>query len=311
MAVGRVEAGQRPQARARKGRPLGASSWTPYLFLVVPLALFLMWVIGPLFYSFYLSLTDWDGISAPKLVGLANYRRLFDDPIFYTAIWNNVKWLISFITVPVVMGLALAMALNRDIPGARLIKAIFYSPYILSLVVVGLIFGWIYLPAGGLLNSTLSALGLGALNKGWLSDKSLATWCIIAAAVWRQVGYVMTLYLAGLQGVDPSLVDASKVDGANSWQAFRHVILPLLNPVTVVVVVISIIDSLRSFDLVYIMTRGGPANASTVMANFMYIEAFNNYNMGYAASIAVILFLITSIFIFIYLARVMATEMEY
>ncbi len=311
MAVGRVEAGQRPQATARKGRPLGASSWTPYLFLVVPLALFLMWVIGPLFYSFYLSLTDWDGISAPRLVGLANYRRLFDDPIFYTALWNNVKWLISFITVPVVMGLALAMALNRNIPGARLIKAIFYSPYILSLVVVGLIFGWIYLPAGGLLNSTLSGLGLGALSKGWLSDKGLATWCIIAAAVWRQVGYVMTLYLAGLQGVDPSLVDASKVDGANSWQAFRHVILPLLNPVTVVVIVISIIDSLRSFDLVYIMTRGGPANASTVMANFMYIEAFNNYNMGYAATIAVILFLITSIFIFIYLARVMATEMEY
>ena len=311
MAVSRVEAGQRPQTRTRKGRPLGVSSWTPYLFLVVPLALFLMWVIGPLFYSFYLSLTDWDGISAPKLVGLANYRRLFDDPIFYTALWNNVKWLVSFITVPVVMGLALAMALNRNIPGARLIKAIFYSPYILSLVVVGLIFGWIYLPAGGLLNSTLSAFGLGGLAKGWLSDKSLATWCIIAAAVWRQVGYVMTLYLAGLQGVDPSLVDASKVDGANSWQAFRHVILPLLNPVTVVVVVISIIDSLRSFDLVYIMTRGGPANASTVMANFMYIEAFNNYNMGYAASIAVILFLITSIFIFIYLARVMATEMEY
>ncbi len=307
MAVG-VETKRQVASAAPTRRRV---SLTPYLFLIVPVILFVMWVIGPMFYSFYLSVTDWDGISPPKFIGLANYNRLFQDPIFYTALGNNVKWLVSFITIPVIMGLALAMALNRDIPGARLIKAAFYSPYILSLVVVGLIFGWMYLPTGGLFNSTLNALGLGQFAQGWLANPALATWCIIGAAVWRQVGYVMTLYLAGLQGVDPSLVDAAKVDGCTAWQSFRHVILPLLNPVTVVVVVISIIDSLRSFDLVYVMTRGGPANASTVMANFMYIEAFNNYKMGYAAAIAVILFLITSVFIFIYLMRVMATEMEY
>jgi multiple sugar transport system permease protein len=121
----------------------------------------------------------------------------------------------------------------------------------------------------------------------------------------------MTLYLAGLQGVDPTLLDAARVDGCNSWQSFRNVIWPLLSPVTVVVVVISIIDSLRSFDLVFVMTRGGPGNASSVLANFMYIEAFNNYKMGYGAAIAVILFLISAVFIFIYVLRTLSTEMEY
>lgn len=296
-----------PAARKRS-RPI---NWTPFFFLVIPVVLFLMWVIGPMIYSFYLSLTNWDGIAAPKFIGLRNYARLFDDPIFYTALFNNIKWLVSFITVPVVLGLGLAMALNGDIPGTRGIKAAIYSPYILAPVVVGLIWGWIYQPAQGLLNTTLRGAGLGFLAGGWLSDPALVTWCIITAALWRQVGYVMTLYLAGLQGVDPSLVDASKVDGCTPWQTFRHVILPLLNPVTVVVVVISVIDSLRSFDLVFIMTRGGPGNASTVLANFMYIEAFNNYKMGYGAAIAVVLFLISAVFIFIYLWRTLSTELEY
>ena len=294
--------------RTRRRRHI---NWTPYLFLIVPLLLFMSWVIGPMIYSFYLSLTNWDGLSTPDFIGLRNYQRLFDDPIFYTALLNNLKWLISFITVPVVGGLALAMVLNSTIPGGRGIKAAFYSPYILAPVVVGLIFGWIYHPAGGLLNTALETVGLGFLASGWLSDPALATWCIIAAAIWRQVGYVMTLYLAGLQGVDPSLIDASRVDGCTGWQTFRHVILPLLNPVTVVVVVISVIDSLRSFDLVFVMTRGGPGNASTVLANFMYIEAFNNYKMGYGAAIAVMLFLISAVFIFIYLWRTLSTELEY
>jgi multiple sugar transport system permease protein len=168
-----------------------------------------------------------------------------------------------------------------------------------------------YHPAHGLINSVLRLVGLDALALGWLSDKKLVMWAIIVVAIWRQVGYVMVLYLAGLQGVDPGLVDASKVDGASGWQTFRHVIFPLLAPVTVIVVVVSIIDSLRAFDLVSVMTRGGPYNSSSVLANFMYIEAFNNYKMGYGATIAVILFLISLVFIFIYLWRILQTEMEY
>jgi ABC-type sugar transport system permease subunit len=284
---------------------------TPYLFLVVPLTMYLIWVIGPMIYTFYLSLTNWDGLSSPTLVGLRNFERLFKDPVFFTSLQNNLKWILSFITVPVVAGLGLAMALNRAIPLEKVFKAGFYSPLMLSLVVCGLIWSWLYHPAAGLINSALRGLGLGSLARGWLSDKDLVMWAIIVVAVWRQVGYVMVLYLAGLQGIDPGLVDASKVDGCNAWQSFRHVILPLLGPVTTIVVVISIIDSLRAFDLVSVMTRGGPYNSSSVLANFMYIEAFNNYKMGYGAAIAVILFLISLVFIFIYLWQVMKDELEY
>lgn len=284
---------------------------TPWLFLIVPLLIYLVWVIGPMFYTFYLSLTDWDGISSPGFVGLRNYERLFRDPVFKISLQNNLKWIISFITVPVVAGLGLAMALNQAVPGARFLKASFYSPMVLSLVVCGLIWSWMYQPANGLINEVLRAMGLDSLAQGWLSDKRYVMWSIIVVAIWRQVGYVMVLYLAGLQGVDPGLVDASKVDGCTGWQTFRHVIFPLLAPVTVIVVTISIIDSLRAFDLVSVMTRGGPYNSSSVLANFMYIEAFNNYKMGYGAAISVVLFLISLVFIFIYLYRTMQDELEY
>ena len=284
---------------------------TPYLFLIVPLIIYLIWVIGPTFYTFYLSLTDWDGLTTPNFINWRNYQKLLKDPVFHVSLKNNLRWIACFITIPVVIGLALAMILNRDIPGAKLIKASFYSPMVLALVVSGLMWGWMYNPAHGLINGTLRLVGLDALAQGWLSDKDLVMWAIIVVGIWQRVGYVMVLYLAGLQSIDPRLVDASKVDGANSWQTFRHVIFPLLGPVTVIVVVVSIIDSLRAFDLVSIMTRGGPYNSSSVLANFMYIEAFNNYKMGYGAAIAVILFLISSVFIFIYRWRILQTEMEY
>ena len=146
---------------------------------------------------------------------------------------------------------------------------------------------------------------------GWLADKDLAIWCIIIAASWRQIGYIMILYVAGLKNIDPTLLDASKVDGANGWQTFRHVVFPLLAPITTIVIIISIIDSLRAFDLVQIMTRGGPANSSSVLANLMYIQAFNNYQMGLGAATAVVLFAISFVFIVFYLWRVMRDEMEY
>ncbi|MFP4396082.1 MAG: carbohydrate ABC transporter permease [Anaerolineales bacterium] len=284
---------------------------TPYLFLLIPLAIYLLWVIGPMFYTFYLSLTKWDGLTQPIFIGLRNYEKLFQDPVFYISLKNNLRWIASFITIPVVLGLGLAVALNQSIPGAKFFKASFYSPMVLSLVVCGLIWSWMYHPANGLINSALRAVGLDSLAQGWLSNRDLVMWAIIVVAIWRQVGYVMILYLAGLQSIDPELIDASQVDGCTGFQSFRHIILPLLAPVTVIVIVISIIDSLRAFDLVSVMTRGGPYNSSSVLANFMYIEAFNNYKMGYGASIAVILFLISMVFIFLYLWQVLKDEMEY
>lgn len=282
--------------------------WAPWLFLAVPLIIYLIWVIGPMLYTFYLSLTSWDGLTSPEFIGFGNYTKLFVDRVFFISLRNNVVWIVFFISVPVAAGLTLAMALNKEIAGARVFKAFFYSPMVLSLVVCGLIWSWMYNPAQGLINGFFRAVGLESFAVGWLSDPNYALGSIIAVAIWRQVGYVMVLYLAGLQSVDPFLVEASLIDGASKWQSFRHVILPQLRPITVVVVVISIIDSLRAFDLVQIMTRGGPYNQTSVLANFMYIESFNNYKMGYGAAISVILFIISLIFIMFYLSHIMKEE---
>jgi len=297
-----------PQARPNKKR----REIAPYLFLAVPLALYFAWIIGPTIATAYLSLTNWDGVSAAKFVGMKNFVRLFDEENFWIALGNNVRWLAFFIVIPTSMGLGLAMVFNGNFPGSRFFKVAFFSPLVISGVVIGLVFKFIYEPRDGLLNAVIRSIGgADAIQPGWLADRDLVIWCIIFAAAWRQVGYVMILYLAGLKGLDVTLLEAATVDGASPWQRFWRVIFPLLSPITVVVMVISVIDSLRAFDLVSIMTRGGPANSSEVMANFMYIEAFNNYQMGYAASIATVLFVLMLVVIIPYLIYVARNELEY
>lgn len=292
-------------------------NWTPYLFIIGPLLLYLAWIIGPMLYTFYLSLTDWDGISPEaKFIGLKNFETLFGSlgkklpSAFQYSLINNLKWLLAFITVPVAIGLGLAVLLNRSIKGDRVFKMGIFLPQVLSFAVVALIWAWVYNPRAGLINSFLLNIGVED-PPGWLADKALATWSIITAATWRQIGYVMILYVAGLKNVDPVVMEAAIVDGANGWQRFWRITFPLLAPVTTIVIVISIIDSLRTFDLVQIMTRGGPANSSSVLANLMYIQAFNNYRMGLGAATAVILFIISFVFIVAYLWRVMRDELEY
>lgn len=284
-------------------------SAVPWLFLAAPLILYLAWIILPTFYTMFLSLTNWDGVSAPKFIGIANFERLFTkDRIFIESLLNNLKWLLVFITIPTTLGLALAIVFNSEMPGNRVFKVSFYAPLVLSLTVIGLIWAWAYNPQMGLINSFLRSIGV-ENPPGWLGERGLAIWAVIIAAVWRQVGYVMVLYLAGLKNIDPTYLDAARVDGASQWQMFLHVIFPLLAPVTTIVIVISIIDSLRAFDLIAIMTRGG--QSTQVLANFMYMEAFNNYRMGYGAAVAVVLFAISMVFITFYLSQVVKDELEY
>ena len=300
-----------------RAKPKRKINWTPYLFLIGPLLIYLVWIIAPMFYTFYLSMTDWDGIS-PELtyVGLKNFESLFGSlgktlpSAFQYSLINNLRWLIVFITVPVAIGLFLAILLNREIRGDRIFKVGIFLPQVLSFAVVALIWAWVYHPRDGLINSFLMNIGVEE-TPGWLADKELAIWAVIIAASWRQIGYIMILYVAGLKNIDPTLMDASKVDGANGWETFRFVVFPLLAPITTIVVIISVIDSLRAFDLVQIMTRGGPANSTSVLANLMYIQSFNNYKMGEGAATAIILFAISFVFIVFYLWRVMRDELEY
>lgn len=285
----------------------------PWLFLAFPLLLYLIWVIGPTLFTMYLSFTKWDGITPPKFVKFRNFIWLFEDfisegGVFRIALINNVKWLLIFIVIPVVLGLSLALILNKNIPAEKFFKAAIYSPMVLSPVVIGLLWSWIYGPKRGLLNTTLTAVGLKALTRGWLSDPDLVLYCIIAAAAWRHTGYVMILYLTGLKGIPRTVIEASEVDGAAGWKRFWHIIFPLLKPSTVIVIVVTVIESLRAFDMVNIMTQGGPFHSSEVLANLMYLEAFKNYQMGFGASIAVVLFFIMFFFIVMYLREIMKGE---
>jgi ABC-type sugar transport system permease subunit len=174
--------------------------------------------------------------------------------------------------------------------------------------VIGQIWSWILEPRNGVLNEFLRAIGLGNLAKPWLSDPEIVTWALITAALWRQIAYAMVLFLAGLKNVSKELVEAAYVDGANAWQRFWYVILPALRPAMVIAITVNIIDSLRAFDIVYVMTRGGPFYSSSVMANYMYIQSFHNYRMGYGSAIAVIQFLITLGFIVMYLLYTLGKE---
>ncbi len=283
---------------------------TPWLFLAAPLIIYSIWVIWPLFDSFYLSLTDWNGVTDPVFTGLKNYRTLFQDPVFYTALINNVKVLVVFLTVPIIGGLGLAMLFNRESRVVNGLKAAVYSPMVLSFVVIGLIWSWFYLPNEGALNTLLKHIGLGFLAQNWLGNSQISVFSVTLAAAWRQCGYIMILYLAGLKTIDMTFIEAARVDGGNGWQVFRHVVFPLLAPITTITVVATVIDSLQFFDLIYIMTNGGPGFTSTVLSNFMYVEAFTNFRYGYGAAIAVIQFLLSFVFIVIYLTYIVRKGAE-
>ncbi len=286
----------------------GTYWWTPWAFLALPLAMYLVWVMIPIVQSLLFSFTKKDTIVYGTVwVGFRNFARLFRDHQFWLAVKNNFYWLVFFVLVPVPLGLFIAMLFNNERRGSRLYKTLFYIPMTLSFAVIGTIWAWIYTPDYGVLNGLLRAIGLDSLAVQWLGDKRYMTGALIAVGVWRQVPYVFILYLAGLKGVPPELVEAAMIDGASWWQRFRHVVLPMLAPATVVAVTISIIDSLRAFDIVYVMTNS-KARAAEVLASYMYSTAFHYSDFGYGSAIAVVQFAITLAFILVYINNVLRDE---
>jgi multiple sugar transport system permease protein len=280
-----------------------------WAFILVPLAVEVGWVFWPAVNSFYLSLTKWNGAGSPEFVGLANFRALGSDEIFRTAFKNNIIWAVGFGGISVAVGLALAVTLNRSRRGVGIYRSAIYLPMVFSLAVTGLFWRVLYEPNGAV-NSALGAVGLGGLERQWLADPNTALYAVLVAAIWRQVGYVMVLYLAGLKGCDPLLDDAAAVDGANSWQRFWHITMPQLRGVNAVVFAVTVIDSLRTFDIVWAMTRGGPYNSSQLLSTYMFQQAFTNVNLGFASALAVVIFALAIIFIITYLARALRREVD-
>jgi multiple sugar transport system permease protein len=278
-----------------------------WVFLLIPAAVEVGMVFWPALNSFYLSLTQWKGLGAAKPVGLTNYRDLASDDVFLGALKNNVIWVVGFGGLSVLGGLALAVALNRPRRGVGLYRSAIYLPMVFSLAVTGLFWRVQYQP-DGTINTLLGAIGLHGLEKQWLADPDTALYAVLVAAVWRQVGYIMVLYLAGLKSTDPTLDDASAVDGASAWQRFRYVTWPQLRGVNTVIFAVTVIDSLRTFDIVWAMTQGGPYHSSELLSTYMFEQGFSFLNLGYASAIAVVIFALALIFIITYLVR--ATKEE-
>ena len=255
---------------------------------VLILAGFLLYPIG---YSTWLSLHEWDGYT-PRwgpFVGLDNYRALVADDVFWRATINSIVFVAVRTPLEVGLGFLLALLLNRRLVARSLLRTLFFVPVVMSLIVVTLIFQRVYETNTGLLNTLLQAIGLGALAHPWLGDPATALPAVIAVSVWKNVGFSLVILLAGLQGLPQEVLEAARVDGANAWQLTLRVIAPLMRPILALTALLSIIGGLKVFDLIFIMTRGGPTYSTEVLATMLYREAFELNHMGIASAIGVIL----------------------
>ena len=292
-----------PSRRSKNNR-----EWlTPWLFLAPGLFMFIVYVLLPIFQSIWISFHDWDGLGEKVWIGLGNYSELLDDDSFYVSLKNNVIWLLLYL-LAIPAGLAVALFLNQSVTGIRPYKSLFFFPFVISQVVVGLIFTWFYAPDFGPFSKLLEWLTGEQLAV--LADERYVTYGIIIAGLWPQTAYCMILYLTGLNNINPEQVEAARMDGAKGLKLLWYVVLPQLAPATFIAMVVTVIGSLRSFDLVSIMTAGGPYGSSQVLSYFMFEQALSEYGfrMGYGAAIAVVLFLIMMVFISLFIVRMLVQE---
>ncbi len=281
----------------------------PWLFLAPGMAMFLVYVIYPILQSINISFYEWDGLGPKTWVGWQNYVDLLDDDSFYTSLKNNLIWLVLYL-LAIPAGLAVALFLNQTVAGIRLYKSLFFFPFVISQVVVGLIFTWFYAPDFGLLPAIIK--GITGTELAVLADERYATLGIIAAGLWPQTAYCMILYLTGLNNISSEQVEAARMDNARGWSMLWHIIIPQLRPATFIALVVTVIGALRSFDLVSIMTVGGPYGSSRVLSYFMYEQSLSEYGtaMGYGAAIAVVLFAIMLVFISLFIVRMLSQERD-
>jgi multiple sugar transport system permease protein len=288
--------------RRRRGRLLTRRDKIVLWIMVgIPAAIHLTFVWVPAVLSVLLSFTSWDGIggiSTIKWAGVQNYHNVFTNyPPFWPAIKHNLIWLAFFIIFPTVFGLLLAVCLDKSIRFSRIYQGILFMPVVLSLALVGFIWQLMYSTDQGFVN------GLLGTDINWLGDSRINLWAIMVAASWRHTGYIMILYLAGLKSVDPSLREAAALDGAGEWQTFRSVVFPALRPINIVVLVVTVIESLRAFDIVYVTNKGtnGLELVSVLITNNILGEASR---IGFGSALAVILLIVSLVFIFVYLTQV-------
>jgi putative chitobiose transport system permease protein len=266
--------------------------WVPVLFLVPGCAVVSLVFIYPALKALAISFTDFNMITPPQSVGLANYLRLWADPFFWGALRNTLLYLAVVVPTLVVLPIFLALLVNKALPGLTFFRAAIYLPVITSLVVSGLVWKWVY-EEKGLLNHLLLASGITKDPVAFLTDPGHALFAVMAVTVWSGLGYYMVIYLAGLQAIPRHLYEVAEIEGVSPWQQTLHITLPLLKPQIALVAVMSSIGAMKVFEEVYVMTQGGPLDSTKTLVFYLYEAAFVDFEMGYAAAVGVVLFVIT------------------
>lgn len=259
---------------------------TSLLFILPALAGTLIFIIIPVFVSFGFSFIEWDLLNTPKFVGLLNYKTVFSDDVFYKILGNTFVYAISTSVFGVIIPLILACILNSKIRGSDFYKTAYFLPFVTPMIVIAIVWQWIFDPNIGLINKILMT------NIKWLYDTNYAMFAVIIVSVWRLIGYNMVIFLSGLSGINQSIFEAAKIDGANGYRIFKDITVPLLSPTIFFVVIITCISSFQVFDLIYMMTEGGPLNSTNVLVYSIYQNAFEYFKVGYASALAYVLFFI-------------------
>jgi raffinose/stachyose/melibiose transport system permease protein len=273
-----------PAVTRRAQTRLGLLLAAPVMIMVVLFFLF------PMISALYYSVVDFDGIDpTPEFVGLANFKEMFTDPEVWHALRNNAIWIVIGTAAPLIVGLLMALLIWSVRSGSVLYRLAFFLPYILPGIAIGIVWGWIYDPVSGWMNRVLAGIGLDGLQRGWLGEPNTALYAVLATAIWATCGFVIVIFLSALQNVDSDLVDASRIDGANSARRLWFVILPQIMPVFLMVLTLTLVGGFSVFDIIFIMTGGGPADATNVIGTYAYTQAFQLSRIGYGTTLALLI----------------------
>jgi ABC-type sugar transport system permease subunit len=264
-------------------------AWAGFLFAVPAMTLFLLFAVYPIGRTLYLSFFDYNMLVKPQFIGWGNYQALLGDTLFWQSVRATLFYLLATYVPAIILALALAVALNREFKLRSVFRSLYFTPVVMSMVVVSVIWKLLF-NYRGLFNELLSHVDIGPIT--WLTSSKYAPWALAIMSIWKVFGYYMVIYLAGLQGIPTEIREAAHIDGANSWQTFKNITLPLIRPITVFVITMSVLTGMQEFTAQYVMTGGGPSGATRVLALMIYETGFNFMRMGKASAISVLLFIV-------------------
>ncbi len=276
-------------------KPYRRRNFSPYLWVLPAVLIYVIFKLIPIITGLYLALLRWDGIEPAEFVGLQNFQRMLNDEVILIALFNNMKYALGTVIGKTALSLFLAILLNGALRGQAFYRTALFMPVVMSFVVVGILWSWLYNAQFGLVNSVLRNLGLSFLILDWLGDTKVALWSLVVVDIWKWYGFHMVIFLAGLQTIPTELYEAARIDGAGRWQQFRRITLPLLQPVMLVNVTLSLMGAFNVFDIPYVMTEGGPANSTMVMALHIYVRGFKFYRFGYSAALSYVLLTLVTV----------------